>query len=431
MIIQNLGSLSTNPRRRRILNSLPSVFNRLDPERVCRKHAESLSIRNTGKLYVIGFGKASLNMYNGLRAGIERRIDSAWIIVPEGQDHGQAFPELRILEGTHPDTGAMSVASTEEILDSIGVLTGDDTVIVLISGGGSALFEKPVDGITVEQISESSECLMRENADIYELNTFRRSFSMVKGGKLIRYLRPARVVSLIISDVYGDDPAFVASGPLSLPSGSSQTLSDIVGKYGKKCPNIMDMIPLADDSVLEPTELSGIHQKIILRNRDFVTEFCSLFEKWGVDYVSLGSGINGDVEEVSTGIMKTMRNIWNIKHSGFWFVLGGETTVEVSGNGSGGRNQELVLRMLSQMDSEDFLFLSIGTDGIDGKSPAMGGIVDSELRGKVTNKEIADCMENSDSYTLLNNHGCAIITGRTGNNVSDVTLGYIDFGSGS
>jgi glycerate 2-kinase len=137
--------------------------------------------------------------------------------------------------------------------------------------------------------------------------------------------------------------------------------------------------------------------------------------------INLGSYINGDVKTVSYNIVNILRNLFEIKGKPFWFVCGGETTVNVTGNGYGGRNQELAVRMMENMDKkEEFLFISIGTDGIDGKSTAAGGIVDNST--KIENLETY--IDNNDTYTALSQSNGAIITGRTGNNVSDIMLGY-------
>lgn len=427
MIIQNLESISVNQRRKKILNALTSVFDELDPAAVCRKEVESLDIPVSGKLYIIGFGKAAYRMYSGVRSGISRKIDAAWIVVPDDQQFTPEYEELEVLYGSHPITSEKSVESTEKIISSVGGLSSEDVVLVLISGGGSALFEKPVEGVGIQQIASASQCLMDADADILELNTFRRHFSMVKGGKLARYLHPAKVYSLLISDVYGDDPAFVASGPLTFPSGNGNNLSTLIEKYGVKCPILKDMERNAEMEELNPDDMENVHQKIVLRNRDFVESICSIFVKWGVDYVNLGSNVNGNVKNVSRELMDALKRIWELKRSGFWFVLGGETTVNVTGEGMGGRNQEMALRMLQSMKKEDFVFTTIGTDGVDGKSPAMGAIVDTDLRERISNDEIEEYLDASDSYSILSKYGSAIITGPTGNNVSDVTLGYFDF----
>ncbi|AKA49361.1 hypothetical protein IX51_09895 [uncultured archaeon] len=426
MKVENLESVSTNPRRRKILEQLPDIFHKLDPENVCREKGAELkqSPKKSGRTYVIGFGKASLKMYKGIRSSFVDCIDGAYIIVPDDEIIDSTFPELTVLEGTHPVPDGKSVSSTEKILRSLEDLNEEDTVFVLISGGGSALFESPVEGVTIEDIGKASECLMDADADIYELNTFRKFFSRVKGGRLANLLRPARVIGLVISDVFGDDLSMIASGPLTYTEYKEQDLEDIIGKYGQRCPILKEMGSKSAIAGPDSSAFTNVQLHVVLRNRDFVNEFYNTFNHWGADCINLGSDVNGDVQSVADRVISIIRSARSIKRNGFWFTFGGETTVKVRGDGQGGRNQELSLRVLKRMKDQDFLFMSIGTDGIDGKSPAMGAIVDSELRKKLTDEEIDRSIASSDSYTLLNSYNSAIITGRTGTNVSDIAVGY-------
>lgn len=430
MIIQNLDSLSTNARRKSILDEIPNIFSRLDPENVCQEKSKAImhSLDKTGDLYVIGFGKASLRMYTGVRKQLGSRIRNGMIVVPDDQELQSEFSELKVLHGTHPLTSQLSQESTENILDSLKSLKKEDTVIVLISGGGSALFESPVQGVTIQEIAKASECLMNADANIYELNTFRKFFSRVKGGKLVSFLKPAKVIALVISDVFGDDLSMISSGPLTPSPRKESDLIHLVSNYAGRCPILNSIKEKADLEPLNENDFDSVTQYIVLRNRDFVDAFSKTFDKWGVEHMNLGSDVNGDVEEVANRILCLLGDARRIKKNGFWFSFGGETTVQVRGKGKGGRNQELSLRILKGMRDQDFLFMSIGTDGIDGMSPAMGGLVDSELRKKISDSEIDEYLKRNDSFTLLNKYSCAIMTGRTGTNVSDIAVGFYDVG---
>lgn len=426
MNIENLDRIATNDRRRRILETIPPIFEKLDPENRCSIAGEEISksLPPGSKVYVMGFGKASMKMYNGIRRPLKERIASSWIIVPSDFNGNPEFKELKILKGTHPITGKETEQSTNEILERMKELSEGDTVIVLISGGGSALFEAPVDGVGIKQIAEASKCLMNEDADIYELNIFRRFYSKVKGGRLADSLYPARVIGLVVSDVFGDDLGTIASGPLTTWKPDVLELDRLVEKYGKACPILSDLRGKADAREVNEERFKKVEQRIILRNRDFVDEFINVFREWGEEYVSLGTDINGDVGKVAMFLSEAVSKLGKIKSRGFWFAFGGETTVEVHGNGRGGRNLELSLRFLRQMEDEDFLFISAGTDGVDGKSPAMGGIVDTHLREKIDNDEIDKYLHENNSFALMERENSAIITGRTGTNVSDIMVGY-------
>lgn len=426
MKIENLDRIATDSRRRRILEVMPPIFDKLDPENRCRIAGEELlsSLEQDSRVYVVGFGKASMRMYKGLRQAVKSRITSSWVIVPSDYNEKTEFGELTVLKGTHPITGKETEDSTNIILESLRKLNESDTVIVLISGGGSALLESPVNDVTIEQLADASKCLMNEDANIYELNTFRRFFSKVKGGRLADALYPARLIGLVVSDVFGDDLETIASGPLTFWNPDVSELDALVKRYEKACPILKDLKGRADLRAVDEDRFLKVKQKIILRNRDFVDEFVNVFREWGEEYVSLGTDINGDVEAVATALSRLLNNLGRIKKGGFWFTFGGETTVEVHGDGQGGRNLELSLRLLKQMRNQDFLFISAGTDGIDGKSPAMGGIVDSGLRKRLSDEEIDSYLKENNSFAIMERENCAIVTGRTGTNVSDIMIGY-------
>lgn len=429
MIVENLEKISFNQRRKILLDELPNIFEKLSPDKVCSNIISEVyePKGKAGRLFVLGFGKASIPMYSGVRKVLRDSIHRSWIIVPDDDSEKCDFPELNILHGTHPITGKQSEASTREMLEGIGKLNENDTVIVLISGGGSALFEIPVQGVNIEEIAKASQCLMNSDADIYELNTFRKFFSAVKGGRLLQYLKPARIIGLVISDVFGDDLSMIASGPLTPVKLTGTKLKSLVSKYSEKCPLLQDMANRIDLEDLKTENPARVEQHIVLRNLDFVEEFEHFFAQKGFDSVSLGSNINGEVSSVSEKLATLLKDLRSIKSKGFWFVFGGETTVNVTGDGEGGRNQEIATRVMLQLRPYDFTFMSIGTDGIDGKSPAMGGLVDTQVSEEIGDEEAEKYLKASDTFNLLSRHNSAIISGRTGTNVSDLAVGYFDF----
>ena len=430
MQIKNLKEISINGRRRGILEILPEVFDDMNPESACRRSIEQYreEIRNASRLHVLGFGKAAYDMYSGVRDAIEQRIATATIIIPEDQEIGKVYPELRILRGTHPYTGESTLKSSQAAMNALSDLHRDDLVLVLISGGGSALFEIPEDGISITDISEISRCLMNSDADIYDLNIVRSSISSVKGGKLAGRLFPARVLALVISDVVGDDLGIIASGPLQESRYTRKDLVSVLNKYREHCAQLLENVEKHGKAGELPDEnFERVESTIVLKNLDFVNAIAAKIAESEENVINLGSGINGDVDTVSALLTDIMRTVYSLRKSPFWFVAGGETTVNVTGSGTGGRNCELSLRVLDRMRKDErFLFMSIGTDGIDGTSPAMGGIVDTTTRNSINSDEIRECLQNNDSYNLLGKYRSAIISGRTGNNVSDVIIGFYD-----
>ncbi len=416
MQVKNKKDISTNDKRIFFINAIEKVFNELSPEKIIGKKFD-LDLTEYNNVYVIGFGKASFKMYSGIRDRIINKIKYAGIIVPEDENDNNIYNELNILRGTHPYVSELSVKSSEKLLSNLRDLSENDLVIVLISGGGSSLFEIPVDNIGVNDIMNVSREVMKNGGDIYSLNYIRSVLSNVKNGKLSKYLYPANVVSYIISDVIHDDVSIIASGPLK-KTDTNLNIDELLEKYVKddKLKNLV--INNYKPYKIVNKYFKKIRNNIILKNNDFVDKF---YGYMNTDSINLGSNINGDVSDISDELVKILRSVYYIKGSGFYFVGGGETTVNVRGNGKGGRNQELVLRLFQKMkNNEHFVFVSIGTDGIDGMSPAAGGIVDNTT--KVSGIEYY--LDNNDSYNaLLNNHG-VILTGRTGNNVSDIIMGF-------
>ena len=425
--ITNYQALNSTEIRGKILKVVSEAFLRLDPEKLlggCIKEILS-GAREYRNVYVIGFGKASLKMYRGIRDRTSQIAKYSAVIIPEGEKVIDNYPELEILMGNHPVPSRETLFSSRKILESIGELHNDDLVIVLISGGGSALFEIPEEGYTIEKIGETAKCLMDYGADINELNAVRKTMSQVKGGKLARKLYPSEVYAFIISDVPGDNLSVIASGPLTRTEINAETLDHIVEKYGEKCglPAKEDLVRHSGQTDVE--YFRNVTTRVILKNSDFVNLMSTLLLESGEKVSALEHPVTGDVEETAQWFARKMRSQFELTGGPVWIVSGGETTVKVSGNGKGGRNSELALRVALNMGSEEkFLFAGIGTDGIDGTSPAMGGITDTSFLERCKKSEILNSLSMSDSYTLLNKYNSAIITGYTGTNVSDIYIAY-------
>ncbi len=415
MDILNKGQISTNAKRKYALDLIEEAIKKFSPENVLSKKFD-LDIDKYDKIYVLGFGKAAFKMYAGIRDKIYKKIKYAGIIVPEDEVDSNNFSELEILKGSHPFISQISVDSSVKLMSHIKDINENDLAIVLISGGGSALFEIPENNISVDRIMEVSKEIMNNGGNIYDLNIIRSGLSGVKGGKMARYLYPARVISYIISDVFFDDMSIIASGPLVKHKNEIDTKT-IIQKFIKNENLKKFVLNNYRSNDLDEKYYSSIQNNIVLNNRDFVDY---IYKNMDENSICLGSNINGDIENVSSNIMEILRKTYEIKNSPFWFVCGGETTVMVKGKGIGGRNEELVLKLFKKSQkNEHFLYLSFGTDGIDGLSPAAGGIVDNDTKIG----SLDEYLQNNDSYHALIENGI-IITGRTGNNVSDIILGY-------
>ena len=424
VLVKNYNELGTSDDRKKILDCLINVFATISPFSAVERYSRKLShdIDESGRIFVIGFGKASLAMYEGIREKVREKLCYAGIIVPKDQEVAENFPELEILRGTHPAVSELSVKSSETILGHLKNLEKEDLVLVLISGGGSALFEVPEQGIDIRTLSSISDCMMKNGADIYELNRVRQLMSSVKGGKLAGVLKPAKVRSMIISDVTGDDLSIIASGPLVKPSGNEE-VRKIMASYGDRCKEIgaLEKIMSGHDSGRQ--EMGDVENLLVLKNYDYVEGVKDFLLKNEKNVVAWEPGVTGEVSEVARNLASVARSMYSLFNGSFWLVFGGETTVNVTGKGKGGRNQELALRFMDNMeDGEQFTFASIGTDGIDGYSDAMGGISDSTLKSSIQRHELLETLKNSDSNTLLSRYKSAIVTGRTGTNVSDIMI---------
>ena len=421
--VKNASEIKIGKNGKSLIEALPGLFDALSPENSMGKYRgeiSSLSVSHS-RIFIVGFGKAAYSMYAGTRKFLQKMPVVADIIVPDQMETENTFDELRILRGTHPETSSRSVEATETMLRDLGTLNDTDIVFVLISGGGSALFEEPEPGFTIDEISRIGKCMMLNGADIREMNVVRGAMSAVKSGKLARVLYPATVKAYIISDVIGDDISVIASGPLNAPSADRMFINDTITKYSGLCGYRADDLISASNAITDRKYFNRVSNTIVLRNHDFVAGLSKLIEERCGDVAVLGSDIRGDVTTVSAYIAGTCRSIYDLKGHGFWLVFGGETTVRVTGSGKGGRNQELAVRFALEMEpGEHYTVLAIGTDGIDGKSPAMGAIIDDSSMSTLKKIGVEEYLRDNDSYTLLSKGGSALITGFTGTNVSDI-----------
>ena len=426
IIIKNISSLAVTEPRKKILNAVGEAMAKLDPSGIVRQSLSFFSEDVPEDVRIIGFGKASARMMAGALEVLREPV-YAGIIIPNGMEQPDLPGEVQVLRGSHPILDSSSIESTRKILSSMKDLNDSSVVIVLISGGGSALLELPVDGISLQDFASVSKCVMNSGGNIRELNGIRYMMSQVKGGKLARFLYPAGVTALIISDVPGDDISVIASGPLVPPDMPGDALRENLEKFSALCPDLARMKDKLDMNLPESYDgmFRKVQNRIILKNSDFVDSIANILREDGSVVRVLYEPVTGDVERVSAFFVETARSIYSHLQKPFYLVAGGETTVTVHGNGIGGRNCQLSV-MVSALFSKDeeFAFASLGTDGIDGVSPAMGGITDNVFRNQATEEEVEASLDNNDTYTLLDKYSSAVISGFTGNNVSDIFICY-------
>ena len=357
-----------------------------------------------GRLFVFGMGKASYHMARALHSILGDRVEGGIVNSIEDARLGN----IEVKKASHPYPDERTLRATEQAVELAKSLNEGDTAIVLISGGGSSMFCMPHPSVSIEDIREISEALMKKGADIWELNTVRRSLSLVKGGGFTRYLRPARVISLIISDVVDNHLPSIASGPTAAVHGEEEKAEAILREYG-----LWDSLSEGvRKAITERKERASADRNLIIADNDRAVVHASIaLSSNGIPH-QVFYRMKGSVEDRA-------RDIAGFRMSA---VMGGETTAEVRGNGRGGRNQELVLRAL--LNGFKGKIASIGTDGIDGNSPYAGAIADEGTLkiALALGIDPNEYLERSDSSSFFEKVGGAIRTGYTGTNVADITV---------
>lgn len=389
------------------------------------------------RVVVLGFGKASLGMALACEAALGDRISDGAIIAPKGSIGGQRPSRIEVLEGTHPIPSEINLRSTERLLSISKGLSKEDLAIVLISGGGSALFAHPAPGITLEDKGETTKLLLASGATIREINCVRKHISSVKGGQLVRHIYPARVLGLILSDVVGDDVGSIASGPTSPdPStyGDAWAVLERHRLIDKVPENVLRHIKLGLEGRIPDTPkpgdpiFEGVRNVIVANNMKALSAMARMASSLGLRAMIATSYLEGEAREVGKVIGSIAKQI---RHQGqpleppCALLFGGETTVTVKGDGRGGRNQELALSVaISIAGLRGVWFASIGSDGVDGATDAAGAIVSGETIGEALGRGLdpVEFLENNDSHSILKELGRLIYTGPTGTNVNDLAM---------
>lgn len=370
-----------------------------------------------GRIYLVAVGKAAWQMAAAAQKVLGRRIADGIVLTKYGHVQGD-IPGIVCLEAGHPVPDEGSFRGTEAVLAMTANLQPGDTVLFLLSGGGSALFEKPL--IQEEELSDITAQLLACGADIVEMNTIRKRLSAVKGGKFAVHCHPAKVFSIVLSDILGDPLDMIASGPASPDSSTCAQALHLVEKYhlhiseaARKC--LETETPKTLDNV--ESVISGS-----------VTELCraaaASCRKLGYEPVMLTDQLDCEAREAGR-FLAAMAKTHHDTGRSFAFIAGGETVVHLKGNGKGGRNQELALAAAPGLSGMDNVALfSIGSDGTDGPTDAAGGYVDGSTEKFLTDRgmDIYQVLENNNAYEALDACGGLIKTGPTGTNVNDVAV---------
>ena len=385
------------------------------PDVAVRRELERLP-EEEGRLVVVAIGKAAWQMAAAACDTLGERIDRGVVVTKYGHLRGE-LTRLALYEAGHPVPDENSYRAAQAALDCVSGLTREDRVLFLVSGGGSALFEKPL--IAPEELADITRQLLACGADITEINTLRKRFSAVKGGRFAQRCAPARVLSILLSDVLGDPPDMIASGPAYPDSTTSEQAMEIAEKYGLR---------LSDDarrclSMETPKELSNVETRVTGSVRQLCTSAERVCAALGYEPVFLTDRLSCEAREAGAFLAAIARS--QAGRGRRAFILGGETVVHLTGDGLGGRNQELALSAARGMDGlTGALLFSVGSDGTDGPTDAAGGWVDGNTAAALREKgiDIEQVLARNDAYRALQACGGLITTGPTGTNVNDLTV---------
>lgn len=369
-----------------------------------------------GKLILVAVGKAAWQMAAAAHRELGGKIDGGIVITKHDHAQGPIGP-LEIREAGHPVPDEDSYTATQAAIDLVTPLGADDLVLFLISGGGSALFEKPL--IDSAEMDDITRQLLACGADIVEMNTLRKRLSAVKGGKFAQLCAPAQVFSVVLSDILGDPMDMIASGPAYPDSATKEQAKAIVEKYGLKLST--DALALLD--VETPKELSNVQSQITGSVRQLCAAASQTAKELGYEPIVLSANLYCEAREAGSFLAAIAQT-----HAGdgksLAYIAGGETVVHLTGKGLGGRNQEIALSAAKGIDGmEGCAVFSLGSDGTDGPTDAAGGICTGESAAKLRAQGISidEVLKNNDAYHALKKIDGLIFTGPTGTNVNDLS----------
>ena len=390
------------------------------PDVAVQKSLQELQLGD-GKVVLIAAGKAAWRMADAALNELGERISHGVVVTKYGHVQGQ-LPRVRCFEGGHPIPDENGFCGTQAAIDAVQGLREQDTVLFLLSGGGSALFEKPL--LPPQELEEITAQLLACGADIVEMNTIRKRLSGVKGGRFAQLCAPAKVECVILSDVLGNRADTIASGPACPDTSTCEQAMAIAEKYQLRL-SAQAKALLQQET---PKKLDNVSVRII----GSVTELCETAAEacraLGYETVLLTDHLTCEAREAGA-FLASIAQYHGQKGHKLAFVAGGETVVHLHGKGKGGRNQELALAAAPGIAGmEHVAVFSVGSDGTDGVTDAAGGYVDGRTQQRLQEQGISiyEVLEQNDSYHALRMCDGLIVTGPTGTNVNDVAVVLID-----
>ena len=395
-----------------------SAINAVLPEEAVRRALSGKIF--PGRVFLIAVGKAAPRMARAALDVLQVDIADGLVISKYGH-FTENIGSLHCFEAGHPVPDENSVAAAEAALELVRNLQETDTVLFLLSGGGSALFEKP--RIPLEDLQDVTNRLLACGADIVEINTIRKRLSAVKGGKFALNCAPARVEAVILSDILGDPLDMIASGPASPDSSTCKDALRIVGKYGLQfSPEVMACL-----NEETPKELSNVNTQIVGSVRELCNAAAETCLELGYEVIFLTDMLSCEAREAGRFMASILRS-----HAGdnkkLAFLAGGETVVHLTGKGKGGRNQELALAACEGLRGmRNAAVISVGSDGTDGPTDAAGGYSDGDSFDalRTAGMDLYTVLNENDAYTALKAVDGLIVTGPTGTNVNDICVALL------
>ena len=393
-----------------------SAIRAVCPDEAVRRALENTAL--TGRVFLVAVGKAGWQMTSAaLRYLTVPPVNG--IVITKYHHVLTPLPGLQCFEAGHPVPDENSFRAAQAVLDMTRDLTEKDTVLFLLSGGGSALFEKPL--VDPEMLRSVTQTMLSCGADIVEINTIRKRLSAVKGGRFALWCAPARVEAIILSDVLGDPVDMIASGPAAADPVTSEQALAVARKYGLD----QDLCMLARLQQETPKEVPNVHTQIIGSVRELCAAAGREAEKLGYEPVFLTDRLDCEASDAGKWLAGQLLAHRNSRRK-LALLAGGETVVHLNGSGLGGRNQELTLAAAEKLAGiHGAAIISVGSDGTDGPTDAAGGYADGDTIAELESAGLnyRAMLENNDSYHALKAVGGLIFTGPTGTNVNDISIG--------
>jgi glycerate 2-kinase len=421
--IKNKHQLATNNNRKTVLDLIETAYAAIQPEEVFKNQftlsGSSLKIQNKvfdlskfEKITLVGFGKGSAEMCRFIENTLNEKLTEGFDVDVIDEHE---FKKVRYTKGTHPLPSDANIKYTQKVLSHLEDTDEKDLVLVVVCGGGSVLFEAPykVDLATLTRVNDA---LLDSGATISEMNVIRKHLSRVKGGGLAKIAYPSTVVALLFSDVPGNDLSVIASGPTVKDHTSMNAVKRILKKYA-----ILDKVKIAEDEFQEtPTEdkyFKNVHNILMLSNHTALSAMEKKARKIGLDPFVLTDRLQGDARELGEKLIGQT-------HPGQILLAGGESTIKITGNGKGGRNQALVLGSLPYLKDQTII-ASFGSDGWDYYHFA-GAIADKDTlkKAKELKLDASKFLSDDNSYEFWKKIGDGIETGHLESNIADLYIVY-------